>query len=324
MTSVLLLALAPTFFVMLLGYSAGRLRIVNNMHVAELNIVVMTYALPTALFLAVASTKWSALVAEWALPLSLAVMMMVTYAVWYLYQRLGRKQDSGESALQSLAVGQPNFAAAGFPVITALVGPGHLSTVALAIAAGSLLPSPVTLALLELDQRRSASKSDTKDTSKSSGTRTAMAAVHALSKPIVLAPVFGLFVSWIGWSIPKVIETSLQEIGSAAGGMALFVTGLVLSQREFHLTRNALLGVGVANVVQPLLTFALCIGIGADVEITKLSVVMAALPSGFFGVLFGTSYGRPSSEANSTIIASTIFSAITLAVAIAWTYSYRE
>jgi malonate transporter len=250
-------------------------------------------------------------------------MMMVTYVVWYLYQRLGRKQDSGESALQSLAVGQPNFAAAGFPVITALVGPGHLSTVALAIAAGSLLPSPVTLALLELDQRRSASKSDTKDTSKSSGTRTAMAAVHALSKPIVLAPVFGLFVSWIGWSIPQVIETSLQEIGSAAGGMALFVTGLVLSHGiPPHAKHTA--GRRRGQCRQPLLTFALCIGIGADVEITKLSVVMAALPSGFFGVLFGTSYGRPSSEANSTIIASTIFSAITLAVAIAWTYSYRE
>src|ERR1700754_4751999 len=179
MTSLLLLALAPTFFVMLLGYSAGRLRIVNNMHVAELNIVVMSYALPAALFLAVASTEWSALVAQWALLLSLAVMMMVTYAAWYLYQRLGRKQDPGEAALQSLAVGQPNFAAAGFPVIAALVGPGHLSTVALAIAAGSLFPSPVTLVLLERDQRR---------------TRTAVAVVHALSKPVVLAPVFGLFV----------------------------------------------------------------------------------------------------------------------------------
>jgi malonate transporter len=39
----------------------------------------------------------------------------------------------------------------------------------------------------------------------------------------------------------------------------------------------------------------------------KLSVVMAALPSGFFGILFGTSYRRISDEANSTIIASTIF-----------------
>jgi len=49
---------------------------------------------------------------------------------------------------------------------------------------------------------------------------------------------------------------------------------------------------------------------------------MAALPSGFFGILFGTSYRRISDEANSTIIASTIFSAATLAGAIAWTYGY--
>ena len=55
---------------------------------------------------------------------------------------------------------------------------------------------------------------------------------------------------------------------------------------------------------------------------TKLSVVMAALPSGFFGILFGTSYRRISDEANSTIIASTIFSAATLAGAIAWTCGY--
>jgi malonate transporter len=105
--------------------------------------------------------------------------------------------------------------------------------------------------------------------------------------------------------------------------LALFVTGLVLSQRVFQITRNTLLGVAVANVVQPLLTFSVCIAVGANAEVTKLSVVMAALPSGFFGVLFGTSYNRSSAEANSTIIASTIFSAVTLAIEIAWAYGYR-
>jgi predicted permease len=56
MISVLTLALAPTFFVMLLGYTAGRAGIVNNMHVAELNTVVMGYALPASLLVATAST----------------------------------------------------------------------------------------------------------------------------------------------------------------------------------------------------------------------------------------------------------------------------
>jgi malonate transporter len=60
----------------------------------------------------------------------------------------------------------------------------------------------------------------------------------------------------------------------------------------------------------------------APVEITQLAVVMAALPSGFFGILFGNSYNRISVEANSTIIASTLFSTLTLAAAIGWTYNY--
>ena len=329
MTSVLLLALAPIFFVMLLGYTAGRVGTVDNMHVAELNTIVMSYALPAALFVATASTKWSVLTAQWPVLVSLAVVMMGTYLLWYGYERRVRKQDSSEAALQALAVGQPNYAAAAFPVITALFGTEHLSTIALGIAVGSLLPSPLTLALLELAQGKSDPASESVSRPKrddvaatGSAAKIATAAGHALSKPIVLAPVFGTLVSLAGWPLPNVAVASLREIGSAAGGMALFVTGLVLSQRGFRLTRNTLLGVAVANIAQPCLTFAICVGLGASVEITKLSVVMAALPSGFFGILFGTSYGRASDEANSMIIASTVFSAFTLAVTIGWTCTY--
>jgi malonate transporter len=67
-------------------------------------------------------------------------------------------------------------------------------------------------------------------------------------------------------------------------------------------------GAGIANIAQPLIAFAICRELDASVLTTKLSVVMAALPFGFFGILFGTSYRRISDEANSIIIASTIFS----------------
>jgi malonate transporter len=315
MTSVLLLALAPTFFVMLLGYTAGRAGIVNNMHVAELNTVVMAYALPASLFVATASTSRSVLIAQRPILVSLALVMMGTYVLWYWYERKIRQQDSSEAALQALAVGQPNFAAAGLPVITTLFGNEHASTVAVGIAVGSLLPSPLTLAIIELSQSKPGA-------SRGPLARVASAVGHAMSKPIVLAPVFGTLVSLAGLSLPAVVLASLQEIGAAAGGLALFVTGLVLSERPFRLSRNTLLGTAVANIAQPLITFAICRALDASVMTTKLSVVMAALPSGFFGILFGTSYRRISDEANSTIIASTIFSAATLAGAIAWTYGY--
>jgi malonate transporter and related proteins len=91
-------------------------------------------------------------------------------------------------------------------------------------------------------------------------------------------------------------------------------TPIIAERRHVHTHRGAR---------KPLITFAICRELGASVAATKLSVVMAALPSGFFGILFGTSYRRISDEANSTIIASTIFSALTLAVTIGWTYSYN-
>ena len=318
MISVLTLALAPTFFVMLLGYTAGRAGIVNNMHVAELNTVVMGYALPASLLVATASTPRSALIAQWPVLVSLAAVMMGTYVLWYGYQRSMRKQDPSESALQALAVGQPNFAAAGLPVITALFGADQAATVAVGIAVGSLLPSPLTLAILELSQAKAGTSS-----SRGPAARIALASAHAVSKPIVLAPVIGTLISLIGWPLPVVALAALREIGQAAGGLALFVTGLVLSERPFRLSRNTMFGAGIANIAQPLITFAICRELGASVPTTKLSVVMAALPSGFFGILFGTSYRRISDDANSTIIASTIFSALTLAVTIGWTYSYN-
>jgi malonate transporter len=331
MFSVLALALAPTFFVMALGYGAGISGHVNNTNVKELNTVVMSYCLPASLFVATATSKWSALTAQWPILLSLCITMMGVYILWYLYQRWVRRQDSSEAALQALAVGQPNYAAAAFPVITALFGAEHLSTVAVGIAVGSLLPSPLTLALLELDRpncNRHCTDAKKNQQAADIGTKpTALAGVitaarHALSKPIVLAPVFGMLVSLSGWHLPNVAAASLREIGVAAGGMGLLVTGVVLSQSKFRLTLNTALGVCVSNIAQALLAFMVCRAVNAAAETTRLAVIMAALPSGFFGILFGNSYGRLSQEANSTIIASTLFSLLSLAIAIAWAYSY--
>ena len=327
MLSILALALAPTFFVMLLGYGAGKTGHINNMHVTELITVVLSYCLPASLFVATASSKRSDLIAQWPILLSLAITMMVVYLLWYAYQRASRKQDSSESALQALAVGQPNFAAAAYPVIAALFGADHISTVAVGIAVGTLLPSPLTLALLELDKSSEvgAKERDDEGSPAPRGAwfrQIATASGHALTKPIVLAPVFGTLVSFSGLQLPSVVIASLRQIGVAAGGMGLFVTGLVLSQSAFRLTLNTSIGVVISNIAQPLLAFFLSRAMGAPTEITKISVVMAALPSGFFGILFGKSYDRLSEEGNSIILASTLFSTLTLAAVIAWTYHY--
>jgi malonate transporter and related proteins len=53
----ILLALAPIFFVLALGYCAGRLRLVENHNVDDFNTLVMTFALPASLFVATARPR---------------------------------------------------------------------------------------------------------------------------------------------------------------------------------------------------------------------------------------------------------------------------
>jgi malonate transporter and related proteins len=316
MITIILMALAPIFFVMLLGFSAGKYRVVDNAHVGELNTVVMSYALPASLFAATAATPRQAMLTQWPVLVILGGAMMLLYPLWYLLQRRLLHRSGSESAVQTLTVSLPNYAAAGLPVAAALLGPQHVVTVAVAIAAGSLLPSPVTLALLELSVAKEAG---------SSGRGSAIARVlratgHALVKPIVLAPVIGTVFSLLSWSLPSIAVISLRQIGEAAGGLALFVTGLILSAQRFRLSWNVVLATVASNVAQPLLALGIARLLGAPTDIVKISVLMAALPSGFFGILFGSSYGVVSEESDSMVIASTVASMLTLALVIAWLY----
>jgi malonate transporter len=309
--AVIMMALVPIFFVLLLGYFAGKCRIVDNAHVGELNTVVMSYAIPASLFVATAATPRRTMMMQWPVLVILGGAMMLVYPLWYLLQRRVLRRSSSEAALQALTVSFPNYAAAGLPVALALLGPDRLVPVAVAIAAGALLPTPVTLALFELSLAKQ---------SGSASSKVARAVGHALVRPIVLAPVVGTLFSLLSWSLPPIAVASLRQIGQAAGGLALFVTGLILSAQRFRLTWNVALATTITNIVQPLLAFAIADLLEAPAAIVKISVLMAALPSGFFGILFGSSYGLVSEESDSMVIASTVTSMLTLALAIAWLY----
>lgn len=52
--------------------------------------------------------------------------------------------------------------------------------------------------------------------------------------------------------------------------------------------------------------------------IGREAILVCAVPSGFFGILFGLRYGVVSQDAGSTLIASSLLSAASLPVAIYW------
>ena len=70
MFDMILSPVAPVFFVMALGYLAGWVRDIDNRHVAELNALVMDFALPASLFVAMVQTPRSLLLKQGQLMMS--------------------------------------------------------------------------------------------------------------------------------------------------------------------------------------------------------------------------------------------------------------
>lgn len=314
MTEILLNSLVPIFVVMALGYVAGWTRDIDNRHVAELNALVMDFALPLSLFVTTARTPRALLLAQWPLLAVLVVSMLVLYLLSYWVQRRWFGLGSSEASVQTLTIALPNYAAAGLPLIAAVSGPAETVSVALAIAAGSIVLSPLTLAVLEFNE--AAAKGH-----KGSGV-VLLAIGRSLRKPILLGPVAGVLFSLLGIPILQSVGRSFELIGQTAGGVGLFLTGLILSSQRFEPIANVSGGMLVKNVVHPLLAMALVRVLPIDRDTARAALLLCALPSGFFGVLFGLRYGLESHVAGSTLIASSIASIVTLPAAVVLTAAW--
>src|ERR1700693_6376538 len=141
-------ALIPVFFVMFLGYFAGARRIIDNQQVASLTVLVMTFALPAALFVGVAQTSRSGLEEYGKLVFVLVISMLVIFGITFALNRYIFRLSPGENAVQSLSVGFPHFPAVGLPLLGCLMGPASEVGVAVSLLAGSVFIFPLTLAVL--------------------------------------------------------------------------------------------------------------------------------------------------------------------------------
>ncbi|MBB4370477.1 malonate transporter [Bradyrhizobium sp. cir1] len=309
-SNVILMALVPVFFVLLLGFVAGKARMVDNGHVEGLNAVVMDFALPASLFAATASAPRDGITEQAPVFLVFGVTMLVIYAGWYWFERSFFAVTRSDAAVQALTVGFPNLAGVGLPIMSTVLGPAGVVPVAVALATGSILVSPLTLVIAEI----SASKVRGTD-APASPVLTALR--RAFAKPVVWAPALGVVFSLSGLKLDPLVHACLVLIGSAAAGVALFLTGLVLSAQSLRIDWRVIAATGAADILRPLLAVATVYGFHLGPDVAKTAILLAALPSGFFGILFAVNYRLDSGTVGSMVIASTGFSIVTLAIAIA-------
>jgi malonate transporter and related proteins len=304
MLNLILNSLVPVFFGIGLGLVGGWTRDVDNHHVGELNALVMDFAVPASIFAAIVTSSRGTLIDQFGLALVLTVTMLLVYAVVFVMAQKAYRSTPGEAAIQAITTGFPNYASAGLPLIASLLGKQHTVSVAVAIACGSIFMSPITLALIGLQAQPA-----------SFGTIVS-AFVGACKKPIVLAPIIGVIFVFTGIRMPEPLEQSFLLAGEVSGGAGLFLTGLILSGQKLRFDTSVAIQVVLANIAQPLLAAAMAWAVGLGPELTREAIVLIALPSGFFGILFGLRANVTNPAVGTSVVVSTALSAATLPVAI--------
>jgi len=309
MIYIIVHALAPIFVIMLLGFWAGKAGMVDNKDVSLLNIFVMDFALPAALFSATVQTAWPGIVAQWPLIVVLTGAMWITYAAIYFLATKVFKKSPQDAAVLTLTVALPNYAALGLPILGSVLGENATTSlsVAVSIACGSVLLTPLCLLILEREKARAAGEDH--------GSTFAMLPVlmwRSVKKPIVLGPLVGVILSAIGIKMPDLLLSAIKPLGLAATAAALFLTGVILSARKLKL--NAVVGVGTVAklLIQPFIAWGIVAALGLSGPVAITAILMIALSAGFFGVVFGNRFGVQSPDAEAVLLLSSVLCILSL------------
>jgi len=309
MTYVIIHALAPIFVIMLLGFYAGKAGMVDNKNVSLLNIFVMDFALPAALFSATVQTPWLGIVQQSPLIVVLVLGMWITYAAIYFICTKVFKKTPQDAAVLTLTVALPNYAALGLPILGSVLGESSATSlsVAVAIACGSVLMTPFCLLILEREKARASGTIQ--------GSSVAMLPVlmwRSVIKPIVWGPLLGVVLSAIGIHMPEIVLAAIKPLGLAATAAALFLTGVILSARKLQINTCVVLSSITKLLIQPFIAWGLVLALGLHGDVAITAILMIALSAGFFGVVFGNRFGVQSPDAEATLLISSVLCIITL------------
>ena len=305
MIKILADALVPIFAGLLLGYVAGLRGVMDNKNVQTLITLVMSFAVPCALFLSIISAPRAALREEIPSALVFTVGYTVVYALSFLWTTYGMNLQASDSSVVALTVAFPNSAAVGLPLLASVFGSQATVTVAASLAIGSITITPITLAILEANRGGPGGGLTLSSV--------ATSLLHSLKRPIVWAPLLGLVASFAGLTFPSFIDRSLDVIGMAADGSALVLTGLVVSAQRFEMGGNTLVAVILKNVLQPALALGIAMLMHLSIDQIRYVTLINAIPCGFFGVVFGKGFGANPKILSSGLIASYLIGIGTLA-----------
>jgi predicted permease len=308
-SSTVLNALLPVVLTLLLGYLAGWHHDADTDVAAVLNRIVLTYALPLALFSGTVSNSRAQLLGDLPLALTLLIGLVVPYVVVVLLAHFTFKRDWAQSAMWGLVMGSPATSFTGLPVLTAVVGPHATVAVAMAGVISNIIVIPTAIVLINLEAARTGK----------TGPRPSFPQIlkTSLLQPVVLAPLLAITLVMLNVRVPAALTHGTSLMGVSSAGLSLFASGIILQAQKPKLTLPVSILALIRTAVIPGVVLMVLWKLGQPRDIRQQAVLALGLPAGTMQVMFAVKYHVNEQENSSLLLFSNVASLATLAVFIA-------
>ena len=283
MIDILIKDILPIFVIMFLGYMAGKKRVFQSADSKVLNKLVLTYALPAALFVSIVKADRTMLFDD--LRLTLISLIIITAMFLWAYFSCYRffKHTKSEAAVCALIAGSPTIGFLGFAILEPIYG--STPTTGLVVAIISIVVNAVTIPIgMTLMNRGKGS------TAQTAGGKRSNPVLDALKEPVCWSPILAVILVLLDIKFPAILDPNFELIAKANSGVAVFAAGLTLSGMKFQLDKEV-----VYNTLQKLVLMPgvlLLVGLLFHMEADKLQmmVLAGALPPAFSGIIIGNQY----------------------------------
>ncbi|WP_191058230.1 AEC family transporter [Geminicoccus harenae] len=207
----------PFFAVLMCGFLARRLRILDDYGVRGLNAFVYWFALPALLFWRVAETPFARL-SDPTFYLVYEGSGLVLYGLVFALVHLVLRRSRAESALAALASSWGNVGYMGVPLLLAAYAPEQSMPAVIATALDNIVLQTLAVAIIE-------------SSGGTSGRRLGMLGIlrGIFTNPLIVAVIAGFVVAFLELELPSPILGFLALLGPASGPGALFALGATLT-----------------------------------------------------------------------------------------------
>ena len=138
-----------------------------------------------------------------------------------------------------------------------------------------------------------------------------------LTNPLLLSGLSGLLVAQLGWTLPGVLDRTLELLGGAAVPIALLCIGGSLTTARLVGRRSWIVSAAAFKVVvAPLLVWGLVRSAGLGAIELRIAVVFASTSTAAAAYVMARQMDGDEALASGSIALSTVLSAISLAVAL--------